>query len=118
MNDVDAFIFVGFNSRVAALHRDSGDILWQWKSPKGSCPYVSVLLDGDRLVVSVNGYTNCLDAFTGEEVVAQLLLRLWPGLSDNHFRARLIRRWCTSGDHRLKPRLMRCLWSDANVGWR
>lgn len=68
MNDVDAFIFVGFNSRVAALHRDSGDILWQWKSPKGSCPYVSVLLDGDRLVVSVNGYTYCLDAFTGEEL--------------------------------------------------
>jgi outer membrane protein assembly factor BamB len=66
--DVENFIFVGFNSRVAALHRDSGEIMWEWKSPKGSCAYVTVLLDGDRIIASVHGYTYCLDAFTGEEL--------------------------------------------------
>jgi outer membrane protein assembly factor BamB len=68
MNDIDNFIFIGFNSRVAALHRDSGEIMWEWKSPKGTCSYVSVLLDGDRVVASVHGYTYCLDALTGEEL--------------------------------------------------
>ncbi|MCX7806546.1 MAG: PQQ-binding-like beta-propeller repeat protein [Planctomycetota bacterium] len=60
-------IFVGFNSRVVALDRQNGDVLWQWKAPKGT-GYVAVLLDGDRLVVSVEGYTYCLDPATGDEV--------------------------------------------------
>ncbi len=64
MNDL---IFVGFNSRVAALHRDSGELVWQWTSPKGS-GYVSLLLDGDRLIVSVIGYTYCLDPATGNQI--------------------------------------------------
>jgi outer membrane protein assembly factor BamB len=59
-------IFVGFNSRVVALDRDYGDVVWQWKAPKGS-GYVAVLLDGDRLIVSVNGYMYCLDACTGDQ---------------------------------------------------
>ena len=29
-------VFVGFNSRAAALHRESGEIVWKWKSPQGS----------------------------------------------------------------------------------
>ena len=59
-------VFVGFNSRVAALHRDTGRIVWDWKAEKGS-GFPAVLLDGDRLVVSVQGYTYCLDALTGDQ---------------------------------------------------
>ena len=59
-------IFVGFNSRVAALDRSNGETRWSWKSPKGS-GYVTVLLDGDRLIVSVQGYTYCLDPASGEQ---------------------------------------------------
>ncbi|MGE0376425.1 MAG: PQQ-binding-like beta-propeller repeat protein [Planctomycetaceae bacterium] len=76
MNDVESFaarsersvldlVYVGFNSRVVALHRDTGEIVWTWKSPEGS-GFVATLLDGDRLVASVDGYTYCLDAVTGE----------------------------------------------------
>jgi len=61
---VNKLIFVGFNSRVAALDRDSGALIWQWTSPRGS-GYVTLLLDGDCLIVSVVGYTYCLDPATG-----------------------------------------------------
>ena len=60
-------VFVGFNSRVLALDRETGEIVWQWRSPKVTCGgYVTLLLDGDRLIVSVNGYLYCLDPVTGE----------------------------------------------------
>jgi outer membrane protein assembly factor BamB len=59
-------VYVGFNSRVVCLHRDTGEILWQWKSPKGS-GFVGTLLDGDRIIASVQGYMYCLDALTGEQ---------------------------------------------------
>ncbi len=68
-------LFTGFNKRVAALHRDTGKILWQWKAPYGSS-YVSLLLDGDRLIVSVDGYMYALDPFTG----AQLWMNEMKGL--------------------------------------
>ena len=58
-------VYLGFNSRVIALHRDTGDVLWMWKSPKGRAGYVAVLLDGDRVIASVQGYTYCLEALTG-----------------------------------------------------
>ncbi len=58
-------VFLGFNSRVVALHRETGDVLWKWKSPKGRGSYVAVMLDGDRVIASVQGYTYCLDPFTG-----------------------------------------------------
>ncbi len=64
---MDKLIFVGFNSRVVALHRDTGTPVWQWKSPRGS-GYVTLLLDGDRLIVSVIGYTYCLDPATGNQI--------------------------------------------------
>ena len=57
--------FVGFHSRVLALDRDTGEIVWDWKSPKGTSSYVAVLLDGDRLIVSVQGYMYCLDPING-----------------------------------------------------
>ncbi len=64
---VDKLIFVGFNSHVVALHRSSGELVWKWKSPRGS-GYVTLLLDGDRLIVSVVGYMYCLDPATGRQL--------------------------------------------------
>ncbi len=58
-------VFTGFNSRVIALDRWTGAVVWDWKAPKGRSPHVSVLLDGDRVIASVQGYTYCLDPLTG-----------------------------------------------------
>jgi outer membrane protein assembly factor BamB len=61
-------VFVGFNSRVAALDRQTGAVVWNWKSPKGSSNYVALLLDGDQLIVSIQGYTYCLNPLDGSQV--------------------------------------------------
>jgi outer membrane protein assembly factor BamB len=62
-------VFVGFNSHVAALHRETGEIVWEWTAPKPwSSGYVTLLLDGDRLIVAVNGYMYCLDPLGGEQL--------------------------------------------------
>ena len=45
MKGLDELLFVGFNKRLAALDKRSGEIRWQWEAPKGSS-YVSLLLDG------------------------------------------------------------------------
>jgi len=66
MNIAD-LVFSGFNRRVAALNRRTGRILWQWRAPKGSC-YVSLLLDLDVLVVSVDGYMYGLNPLTGAQL--------------------------------------------------
>ena len=50
----DALLFVGFNRRVAALDKKTGEIRWEWKAPQGH-GYVSLLLDGDRLFASADG---------------------------------------------------------------
>jgi len=65
--DAGNLVFVSFNSRVAALDRETGELIWKWKSPKGSGLPV-ILLDGDRLIVSVQGYMYCLDPVTGDEL--------------------------------------------------
>lgn len=67
--DVKDLVFVGLNSRVAAMNQDTGQIVWQWRATKPrSGGYVSLLLlDDARLIVSVNGYTYCLDPLTGEQ---------------------------------------------------
>ena len=66
MNTVD-LVFVGFNRRVAALNRRTGEIVWEWKASNGAS-YVSLLLDGGMLVVSVSGYMYGLDAATGRQL--------------------------------------------------
>ena len=63
---VSDHVFVGFNSKVAALHRETGEVVWQWKSPKGRGP-VALMLDGDRVIASIYGYTYAIDAATGEQ---------------------------------------------------
>ena len=65
---LDDLIFVGFNSQVIALDRFTGEVVWDWKAPKGRASYVSVLLDGDRLIASVQGYVYCLDPIFGQVV--------------------------------------------------
>jgi len=60
---VDQLIFVGLNGYALALDRDTGAIVWSNNQMKSG--YVSLLLDGDRLIVSTNGYMYCLDPLTG-----------------------------------------------------
>jgi outer membrane protein assembly factor BamB len=66
--NVGNLVFVGFNSRVAALDVESGNTVWSWRAPDGT-GYVSLLLlDKQRLIASVVGYTYCLDPATGRQL--------------------------------------------------
>ena len=58
-------VFVGLSRKVLALDRFTGEIVWEWKAPKGGS-FVSVLLDGDRLIVATGGYLYCLDPVFGQ----------------------------------------------------
>jgi hypothetical protein len=60
-------LYVGFNSYIVALNARTGQIVWEWKSTSGH-GYVTLLADGHRLFASIEGYTYCLDANTGEEL--------------------------------------------------
>jgi outer membrane protein assembly factor BamB len=60
---VEQLIFVGLNGYALALDRDSGEIVWSNDQMKSG--YVTLLLDGDRLIASTNGYIYCLDPLTG-----------------------------------------------------
>ena len=73
-------VFVGFGKRVVALYRDTGEIFWQWTAPRGT-GYAAVLLDGDRLIVSVMGYTYCLDPATGTALWENELKGLGTGVA-------------------------------------
>jgi len=64
---IQDLVYVGFNRRVIALDRYTGETVWDWKSPKGS-GFPAILLDGDRLIVSVQGYMFCLEPTTGSLV--------------------------------------------------
>ena len=63
---IDQLIFVGLNGYAVALHRDTGEIVWS--NDQMHSGYVTLLLDGDRLIVSTNGYIYCLDPLTGRIV--------------------------------------------------
>src|SRR5437870_11522004 len=63
---INQLIFVGLNGYAAALDRDTGEIVWSNDQMRGG--YVTMLLDGDRLIVSTNGYIYCLDPLTGKIV--------------------------------------------------
>jgi outer membrane protein assembly factor BamB len=73
-------VFTGFNKRVIALDRYSGKLVWDWKATKGS-GYVAILLDGDRLIISVQGYIYCLDPLTGKQVWENELKGFGTGIS-------------------------------------
>jgi outer membrane protein assembly factor BamB len=61
---IDDLIFVGFRGYAMALHRDTGELVWCNSRLHGG--YTSMLLDGDRLIVSCDGYTYCLNPLTGD----------------------------------------------------
>jgi outer membrane protein assembly factor BamB len=60
---IDQLVFVGLNGYAVALHRDTGDIVWSNNDLRNG--YTTLLLDGDRLIVSTNGYIYCLNPLTG-----------------------------------------------------
>lgn len=78
--DLQSLAFLGFNSRVVALDRQTGRLVWQWRSPKGRSAFVAVLLDGDRVIVSIRGYTYCLDPLTGQELWSNRLEGMGTGI--------------------------------------
>ena len=61
---LDQLVFVGLNGYALALHRDTGEIIWSNNQMHSG--YVTLLLDGDRLIVSTNGYMYCLDPLNGQ----------------------------------------------------
>jgi outer membrane protein assembly factor BamB len=61
---IDQLIFVGLNGYALALSRTTGLIVWS-NDQLESGP-VTLLLDGDRLIVSTGGYIFCLDPLTGK----------------------------------------------------
>src|SRR4051812_16078215 len=62
--NIDQLIFIGLNGYALALDRETGEIAWSNNQMKSG--YVTLLLDGDRLIVSTNGYIYCLDPLTGD----------------------------------------------------
>lgn len=77
---LQSLVYLGFNSRVVALDRETGKTVWDWKSPQGRSDYVAVLLDADRVIASVRGYTYCLDPITGKQRWANELPGLGHGI--------------------------------------
>jgi outer membrane protein assembly factor BamB len=61
---LDQLVFVGLNGYALALNRHTGEIVWS--NDKLESGPVTLLLDGDRLIVSTGGYIFCLDPLTGE----------------------------------------------------
>jgi outer membrane protein assembly factor BamB len=62
-------VYVGLNSRVAAVDRRSGETLWQAKLKgvlSGGTGFVTVLADGGRVFACTSGELSCLDAATGQ----------------------------------------------------
>ncbi|MGI8905532.1 MAG: PQQ-binding-like beta-propeller repeat protein [Candidatus Sumerlaeaceae bacterium] len=78
--DLDEMVFVGFGKHVVALDRATGTMLWKWQAPKGKA-YPALLLDGDRLFVSLLGYTFCLDPYTGRVMWENYLPGLGMGVA-------------------------------------
>lgn len=64
MVKIEQLVFVGLNGYAVALDRETGEIVWSNNDMKSG--YVTLLLDGDRLIVSTNGYIFCLDPLTGQ----------------------------------------------------
>jgi outer membrane protein assembly factor BamB len=63
----DDLLFVSFGDQVIAVDRLDGSIVWKWKAQK-SIGLVALLPSGDRIFVSINGYTWALDPTNGAEL--------------------------------------------------
>lgn len=60
---IDDLLFVGLRGYAMALRRDTGEVVWVNNDMKSG--YTTLLLDGDRLIVSTGGYLFCLEPLTG-----------------------------------------------------
>jgi outer membrane protein assembly factor BamB len=65
----DYATYVAFNGRVFAVDRRDGAVLWRWKAPKGD--FVTLLPDGDQLLVCSDGYLWALRSQDGTLVWSQ-----------------------------------------------
>lgn len=77
---LEDLLFVGFNGRVVALERRSGELLWEWKCPKPIRQMVAVLVQGDRVYASSAGYTYCHDGLSGEQIWSNPLKGMGTGV--------------------------------------
>jgi len=66
MPAIDQLVFVGLNGYAVALDRDSGEIVWSNNDLKSG--FTTLMLDGDRLIVSTGGHIFALDPLTGEQL--------------------------------------------------
>jgi glucose dehydrogenase len=73
------YLFVGFNRRVVALDRLTGELKWKWKASAGT-GVVSVMVDRGILFACVSGYTYALDPSTGEQLWSNPLQGLGMGI--------------------------------------
>jgi outer membrane protein assembly factor BamB len=80
VNRLDDLIFIGLNGYALALHRETGDEVWRNSNMKSG--FATLLLDGDRLIVSTNGYIYCLDPLNGQIVWENPLSGLGTGVTD------------------------------------
>lgn len=77
---LEDLLFVGFNGRVVALEKRSGELVWDWKCPKPTSQMVAILVEGERIYASSAGYTYCLDALSGEQLWDNPLKGLGTGV--------------------------------------
>jgi outer membrane protein assembly factor BamB len=61
---ISSTVFIGIHGSVVALDRATGQELWSTDLKGGQ--FVSVLLDGSRVLASTKGEVFCLDAATGQ----------------------------------------------------
>jgi len=76
---VNELVYVAFGKHVVALDRYTGQKIWTWDAPKGG-GYMCILVDGDRLIVSAQGYMYCLDPVFGQEVWSNPLEGMGTGV--------------------------------------
>ena len=62
-------IYLGVKSSVVALHKATGEIVWQTElksSGLGGAGFVNVWFEGDAVFAHASGELHCLDAVTGQ----------------------------------------------------
>lgn len=64
--ELEDFVFAGLTGFVVALDRRSGEEIWRHSLEGSGYGLVSLLLDGDLLLVGAGGRTYALDPFTGD----------------------------------------------------
>lgn len=72
--ELDRMVFVGSKNRVAALHPETGAVLWQVTVPTAFwsvSSYMTMARDGEWLYVAVGSRVHKLDALTGTVMWSQ-----------------------------------------------